>query len=462
MAKFENNLSKGNVVKQLIMFSLPLLASNIIQALYNVVDMLIVGRFSAEGMATINLSGVNIGGQATFMLTTLVIGLSVGATVLIGQYLGANDRQALKETIGTLFSSLTVLALFFTVAMLIFADPLLRLIQTPEESFQAAKDYLFVTTIGIIFIFIYNALSAVMRGMGDSKNPMIFVGIACGANVVLDLLFVAVFKLGAMGAAIATVISQALSVILCIIYLNKNDFVFKFNLQAFGFNKERLKLLIKVGVPSSIQNFAVTVSFLFLTAFVNTVGGVDASAAVGIVGKFNGFAILPGVAMSAAISAMAAQNFGAGELERAKQTMKTGIMIAMGISIPMFILVQLFPEAILQLFDDDPKMIAAGVEYLRTFSLDYLVVPIQFCLNGLFIGSGHTTFSLINGLMSSILIRIPASFLLGILANLGLMGIGLGAPLASLAAMILGIVFFFSGKWTKSTIINGEAPTVLE
>ncbi|MEN6316815.1 MAG: MATE family efflux transporter [Clostridiaceae bacterium] len=451
MSKFENNLSQGNVVKQLLAFSYPFLLSNLIQSFYSVADMIIVGRFSG----TISMSGVNIGSQVTFLITNMVFGLSVGATVLIAQYLGAGKKTDLKETIGTLFTSLFVLAIVLTVLIIAIEDPILQLIKTPAESYPEAKSYFFVTMLGTIFIFGYNALSAVMRGMGDSKNPLIFVTIACLVNVAFDLLLVAVFDMGAAGAAIATVASQAISMILCIIYLKRNDFVFDFKLSSFGFHKERLKLLLKIGIPTSIQNVATSFSFLFLTALVNSIG-VIASAAVGAVGKLNGFAILPAIAMSSSISAMSAQNIGAGEEKRATRTMKVGMLIAIIISSIIFVLVRFFPEIMLSAFSDDEEMIAQGVTYIKSFSFDYLIVPFVFSLNGLFIGSGHTTFSLINGVLSSLLIRIPASYIFGMALGYGLLGVGLGAPIASFLSLILGIWFYLSGRWKKAVIIHRQ------
>lgn len=450
MAKFENNLSKGNVLKQLVFFSLPFLISNIIQTLYSVADMIIVGQFAGP----LAMSGVNIGSQVTFLITNLVLGLCVGATVLIGQYLGAGDRDALKETIGTLFSSLFFLAIVLTLGVHFLKDGLLHLIKTPEESYSEAYDYFFVTNLGTVFIFGYNALSAVMRGMGDSKNPLIFVSIACVLNIVLDIILVSKFSMGAMGAAIATVISQAVSMILCIIYLAKSDFIFDFKLSSFKINKKRLKLLLKVGVPTSIQNVATSASFLFLTTLVNITGGAIASASVGAVGKLNGFAILPAVAMSSSVSAMSAQNLGAGEEKRAQKTMFLGMAIGGSISILAFIFIRLFPELCMSAFGNDPELIKNGVTYLKSFSLDYLVVPWLFCLNGLFIGAGHTTFSLINNSLSSILIRIPASYFFGVTLEGGLFGVGLGAPCASSAALVIAIWFYLSGKWKVMTIID--------
>lgn len=450
MKKFENNLSQGSVVKQLILFSLPFLLSNLIQSLYNFVDMVIVGQFCG----TISMSGVNIGSQLIFVISNMVFGLCVGATVLIGQYLGAGNKDAMRETIGTLLSTLVVVGIGLTAICLVLQNPILHLIKTPEESFKETQNYFFTTMLGTIFIFIYNALSAIMRGMGDSKNPLLFITIACVTNVVLDLLFVGVFHMGASGAAIATVIAQALSMFLCIFYLKKNNFIFDFKLSSFKFYPERLKTLLRIGIPTSIQNVATGASFLFLTSLVNGLGYV-ASAAVGAVSKINNFAILPAMAMSSSISAMSAQNIGAGEQQRAKKTLYVGMIISVIISFIVFVLIQLFPEYVFRIFDDDAEMISAGITYIRTFSLDYLIVPFVFCFNGLFIGAGHTTFSLISGIISALLVRIPAAYIIGIYLGYGLGGFGLGAPLASLISLILVIVFFVSGKWKKATILKG-------
>lgn len=276
----EKNLTEGSVAKQLILFALPFMLSNLIQTLYNVTDMLIVGIYSG----TVGISGVNIGGQVTFILTNIIIGLAVGGTVVIGQYLGAGDRKGMRETISTLLTFLLVAGIAFTVIMLILSDKVLNLLQTPKESYQQARNYLDVTLMGTIFIFGYNAFAAILRGLGDSKRPLIFVTIACLTNIFLDLLFVGVYGMEARGAAIATVISQAFSMILCIIYLKRSDFEFDFKLSSFKFYKERFAMLMKIGIPISIQNVIVNFSFLVLTTIANSMG-VNASAAVGIVGK---------------------------------------------------------------------------------------------------------------------------------------------------------------------------------
>lgn len=452
MSKFEKDLSQGSVAKQLILFALPFIISNVIQSLYSVADMVIVGQFAG----TVSMSGVNIGSQITLLMTNLVIGLSAGGTVLIAQYLGAGMKQELKETIGTLFTTLLVAAVVLTVFMLFFRTQALRLIKTPAESFDEANRYLLITTLGTLFIFGYNALSAVMRGMGDSKRPLYFVAIACVTNIVLDIVLVAGFHMAATGAALATIFSQAVSMILCIIYLKRNDFVFDFGLKSFGFHKERLQKLMQVGIPTTVQNVTVGISFLFLTAMVNSLG-VTASAAVGAVGKFNTFAILPALAISSAISAMSAQNIGAGEQKRAVDTMKTGMIMSICITVVIFVLARLFPGPILRMFANDDAMIAAGTVYMSTMTFDYLIAPFIFSLNGLYIGSGHTVFSLINSVLSSLAFRIPAAYIFGIVMELGLKGVGMGAPIASAAALVLGVIYFFSGKWKEATILAKEA-----
>jgi len=450
-ASIERNLTEGNVVEQLIRFALPFMLSNLIQTLYNVADMLIVGIYSG----TAGISGVNIGGQVTFILTNIIIGLTAGGTVVIGQYLGSGDRKGMRETISTLLTFLLVAGIGFTIIMLILSDGILMLLQTPEESYRQARDYLDVTLLGTIFIFGYNAFSAILRGLGDSRRPLIFVSIACTINVILDFLLVGVYCMEAKGAAIATVISQAISMILCIIYLKRSDFEFDFKLSSFKFYKERFNTIIRLGIPLSIQNVIVNFSFLVLTAIANGMG-VNASAAIGIVGKYNGFAILPAIAVGSSVSAMVAQNMGAGEIERAKKTFYTGVTIAFSITFIVFIITRIIPENILSIFDDDPDTIAAGVEYIRTFSIDYLIVPVTFCLNGLITGSGHTIISSICGILSSIGFRVPMAILFGLVMQKGMWGLGLAAPTASLASGLILFVFYATGRWKKNTVIRHE------
>ncbi|MDL2232312.1 MATE family efflux transporter [Ruminococcaceae bacterium OttesenSCG-928-L11] len=453
MSKFENNLTEGPVLSKLVRFSVPFLISNIVQSLYNVADMLIVGNFCGPAA----MSGVNIGGQVTFILTNLVIGLCSGGTILIAQYLGAGKKEDMEKTTATVFTVLVAAAAILTALMLFLKTPILRLIRTPEESFAEASSYLTVTVCGLIFIFAYNALSGIMRGMGDSKRPFVFVLVSCIANIGLDLLFVAGLSMGAFGAALATVISQAISMALCVAYMIRNKFVFDFKPSSFRVDKAKLSLIFQLGLPSAIQNTVSSISFTFITAMVNGYG-VYASAAVGAIGKFNGFAIMPAVAMSASISTMAAQNIGADKWDRAIKSCRIGVLVSAVIGVAVFVVVQLFPVQILSIFGTEPEMIAAGTAYIRTFSLDYLVVPFVFCINGLFTGAGHTMFSLINSMLSSLVLRIPVSYIFGNVLGWGLSGIGMGAPAATFGSLLVIIGFLISGRWRVNVVKQrGEA-----
>jgi len=450
MAKFGNDLSEGNVAKQLVSFSVPFLISNLVQSLYSVADMLIVGNFSG----TAAVSGVNIGSQITHVLTMLVLGFCTGGTILVSQYMGAHDEEGVKETISTLITALLIGGVAITAIMLVLIDPSLRLLETPAESYRNARDYLVVTVSGILFIFAYNAFSAIMRGMGDSKRPFYFVLVACIVNIVLDLVLVAGFGMGSFGAAVATVFSQAVSVVLCIIYLRSRNFVFDFHPKSFKINKAYLAKILRIGAPSAIQSGVTSISFMFITTLVNLTGGVNASAAVGIVGKFNGFAIMPASAMSASVSTMCAQNIGADKWDRAIKTCKIGTGIAWVIGICIFAVAQLFPAQILSLFDRNPEMIAYGVEYMRAFAFDYILVPFVFCVTSLFTGAGHTSFAMFSNMASALLLRIPAAYIFSTVFGLGLFGIGLGAPVASAGSIVFILCFLASGKWRVNKVIK--------
>ncbi|MDR1905243.1 MAG: MATE family efflux transporter [Treponema sp.] len=448
MDKIRNDLSQGRVFTKLVLFAVPFLASNIIQSFYNVADMLIVGNFSG----TVSMSGVNIGGQVTFILTNTIIGLCMGATVLIGQYVGSGNQSGLRRVTATIITLLLGAALFISALMLIFKEPILRLIRTPDESFVESNRYLTVTVIGIVFIFGYNALAGILRGMGNSRQPFYFVMASCITNVILDLIFVALFHWDAFGAALATVISQAMSMFLCIIYMIRNGFQFDFKPSSFKIYGDQLRLIFKIGLPTCIQNSVTSVSFLFITTIVNIVGGVSASAAVGAVGKFNSFAFMPTQALSASISAMSAQNIGAKRLDRAVQACRIGTAFSVCITYAFFVVVQIFPAAILRLFGDDPQMIQNGVTYLRSFSFDFLLIPFIFCINGFLIGGGHTMFTLINSMFSSVLLRVPICYFFGVTLNWNLLGVGMGAPAASAGVLLVIIIYLITGKWKHNAV----------
>ncbi|MBQ7122890.1 MAG: MATE family efflux transporter [Clostridia bacterium] len=442
--KFRQDLTKGSVGKQLIQFSIPFLLSNLLQAFYSVADMIIVGRLCG----THGITGVNIGSQINILVTGAAFGLAVGGTVLIAQYGGAHKYDEQRKTIGTLFTVYMILSVVVTAIMLALDNTLLDLLNTPKVAYTEAQNYYNICMAGMVFMFAYNVISAILRGMGDSKRPLYFVLIATIVNIIGDIILVGPFKMGAAGAAYATVAAQALSVILSLIYLVRNQFFAGYSKNDFKIDGAKLKMLLKLGLPSSVQQVVVSFSFLTLTALVNSLPNADiASACQGIGGKVNSFAVLPSLAMSSAVSSMAGQNIGAGETERAKKTMLTGMGIAFAISAIVFVIVQLFPEFIISLFDSNKDVISVGKEYLRFIALDYLFVPFVFCMNGLAIGAGYTNFALFNACFSSIIIRVPFAYLVVSFTSLGFNGIGLATGLASLASIVVGAIYVAIGKW---------------
>ena len=447
--KFRQDLTQGSVGKQLIKFSIPFLLSNLLQAFYSVADMIIVGRLCG----THGITGVNIGSQINILVTGAAFGLAVGGTVLIAQYGGAKKFDEQKKTIGTLFTAYIILAVICTAVMLLLGDTLLKLLNTPEVAYTEAFNYYMICMSGLVFMFAYNVISAILRGMGDSKRPLYFVLIATIVNIIFDVILVGPFKMGAAGAAIATVGAQALSVILSLIYLAKNHFFIGYHKSDFKIDGAKMKMLLKLGLPSSVQQLVVSFSFLTLTALVNSLPNADiASACQGIGGKVNSFAILPALAMSSAVSSMAGQNIGAGDAKRAKKTMLTGMGIAFAISMVVFVIVQLFPQQIISLFDTNEEVLKVGADYMRFIALDYIFVPFVFCMNGLAIGAGYTNFALFNACFSSILVRVPFAYLIVNLTNLGFNGIGLATGLASAASIVVGAIFVASGKWKNPKI----------
>ncbi len=373
--------------------------------------------------------------------------------MLIAQYGGAKKFDEQRKTIGTLFTAYMILAVICTAVMLLLGDTLLKLLNTPEVAYTEAINYYMICMSGLIFMFAYNVISAILRGMGDSKRPLYFVLIATIVNIIFDVILVGPFKMGAAGAAIATVGAQALSVVLSLIYLAKNHFFVGYRKSDFKIDGAKMKMLLKLGLPSSVQQVVVSFSFLTLTALVNSLPNADiASACQGIGGKVNSFAILPALAMSSAVSSMAGQNIGAGDAKRAKKTMLTGMGIAFAISMVVFVIVQLFPQQIISLFDTNEEVLKVGADYMRFIALDYIFVPFVFCMNGLAIGAGYTNFALFNACFSSILVRVPFAYLIVNLTNLGFNGIGLATGLASAASIVVGAIFVASGKWKNPKI----------
>jgi putative MATE family efflux protein len=445
----QNDLTEGGVTGLLVRFSGPFLLSMVIQQLYSMADMIIVSYFSGEA----SVVGVNNGGQLTFLATAMAIGLSVGGTILIGQYFGAKRMEDVRQTASTMLTSLLIAAALMIAIFLPMGGVFLQIMNLDpgSDSFSEARSYLSICVAGLPFIFMYNAISGILRGMGDSKRPLIFVSCACALNVGLDLLLVAGFKMGASGAAIATVISQAGSVVLSAVYLRGRGFLFDFKPKSFRISRDKFKQILKLGIPACLSQVAANLSFLLMTALLNGYGEVT-QAAAGLAGRFNGFAIMPALAVSNSVSMMSAQNLGAGRPDRALRTMKVGVVLALAVSSMVFLLARLFPGEIMSLLTTSEEVATVGVVYMNAFSWDYLIVPFAFCFMGLVNGAGHPRITLLNTFVSAVGLRMPTALLLSQNFGLGLTGVGLAAPAASVGSAVFLLCYILTGRWKKAAI----------
>lgn len=449
--KFQNDLTSGSVTKNLIKFATPFLLSNILQALYSVVDMIVVGQFGGKA----GITGVSIGGQVNILITGAANGLAISGTVLVAQYIGAKKKDEEKKTIGTMATMYLFLSVVITVVMLLVGKQMLILLKTPDSAFSETLSYLNICMTGTVFMFGYNAVCAVLRGMGDSKRPLWFVVIATIVNIVLDLVLVGGFKMGAAGAAYATIFAQAVSFVLSTIYLAKSGFFKGYTAKHFKIDKLKAKLLLKIGLPSAVQSLVISLSFMTLTALVNSLPNAEvASACQGIGGKINSFAILPGLAFSSAISAMAGQNLGAGQYDRAKKTMKIGMLCAVSVSVIVLIIVEAFPAEIFKIFTDDAEVIQTGISYMRLIAVDYIFASFMFAFNGLAIGAGQTAFALFNSFFNSIIVRVPLAYFAVYVLDMGFNGVGMSIGFASFLSVFIGLIYVKSGKWKKSKILT--------
>lgn len=432
----ENRLTEGNVYRVLLRFSVPFLIANCIQALYGAVDLAIIG-WTGHAAA---VAAVSTGTQVTQIITSLVSGLTLGSTILVGRFIGANREDLASKAIGTTLSVFMLVAMGLTVVMLVSVNGILTLLQTPQESFNYARQYVVVCSLGIFFICGYNAISAILRGYGDSKRPMIFVGLACILNVALDLLFVCVFDWGVQGVAAATVLSQALSMVCCIYSMKKNRFIFDFKWRSFKIDSGLCKELGKIGIPISLQECMVRLSFLYLTSITNSLG-VAAAAAVGIASKYDVFAMLPATSMSSALAAITAQNCGANRLDRVHQSLKVGLAFALCCSCLFFLWAQISPASMIGMFSQDSVIIQTGIPFFKTCSFDYLAVAFVFCLNGVLNGREKTTFTMISYCFGAIAMRMPLIYLAARYFPDNLAAIGMIAPTVSGVMAIYTLIY---------------------
>lgn len=437
----ERNLTSGSVFKNIIFFSLPYLLSYFLQTLYGMADLYIIGQFDAVN----HITAVSVGSQVMHMITVMIVGLAMGATVSIGQAIGANKKNEVSELTGSTITMFMAGSVITAGILLLFVDNIVSIMATPAEAVAGTKVYLTICFIGIPFITAYNILSSIFRGMGNSKSPMYFIAVACVANILLDYLFIGVMGLGSAGAALGTTLSQTISVIVALAAILKNKTTLTLKKCHFKPQWKAMKKVLQIGIPVALQDGFIQIAFLIITVIANHRGLNDA-AAVGIVEKIIGMLFLVPSSMLSAVSALAAQNIGAGKQERAQKTLWYAICICVLFGTIFSIAVLFGAEPIIGLFSKDATVILLGSQYIRGYIFDCLFAGIHFCFSGYFCACGKSGISFLHNVLSIILVRIPGAYLASKLYAHTLFPMGLAAVFGSILSSAICIIFYIKNK----------------
>ena len=432
----KSDFTQGSILKKLVFFMLPVLGALVLQAAYGAVDLLVVGRFGS----TSGLSAVSTGSQVLNLVTFVVIQFAMGITVLIARYLGEKRPEQIGSVIGGAVLVFTCISIGLFILMVCFARPISILMQAPTEAVDLTADYVRICGSGIFFIVAYNLMSAIFRGLGDSKSPLLFVLVACIVNVAGDLVLVAGFHKDAAGAALATVLAQALSVVFAVVLLVKKELPFAIKNSDFRFNPQCKKFL-KIGLPLALQECLTQLSFLALCAFVNRLG-LEASSGYGVACKIVNFAMLVPSALMQSMASFVSQNVGAGKTKRAKKSMVTGIGVGLAVGCVVFLLVMFKGDVLAGFFSTDAAVIQNGYDYLKGFALETIVTAVLFSMIGYFNGNNKTLWVMAQGLIQTLLVRLPLAYFMSIQPNASLTKIGLAAPISTIVGIILNVGFF--------------------
>ena len=438
MRSEKNDFTQGSFLKKLAAFMLPILGALVLQAAYGAVDLLVVGRFGS----TIGLSAVSTGSQVLNLVTFVVTQLAMGVTVLIARYLGEKKPELIGSVIGGAAVVFTLLSAVLFVVMVGFARSISVLMQAPAEAVALTASYVRICGSGIFFIVAYNLLAAVFRGLGDSKSPLLFVLVACVVNIIGDLVLVAGFHLDAAGAAIATVAAQAVSVVCAVVILLKKKLPFTIRKSDFRLNLQSRKFL-SIGLPLALQEFLTQLSFLALCAFVNRLG-LEASSGYGVACKIVNFAMLIPSSLMQSMASFVSQNMGAGNPKRAKKAMFTGIGIGLAFGCAMFALVFFRGDLLSNVFTTDAAVIQNAFAYLKGFAPETLATAVLFSMVGYFNGSDKTVWVMVQGLVQTLLVRLPMAYIMSIQPNANLTMIGLAAPTSTVVGIVLNVCFFLA------------------
>ena len=450
---FVTDFTSGPIVSSLIGFATPLFLASLLQAVYNMVDMIIVGH----AMGKVGLSAVSVGGDLITLLTFLAMGFANAGQVIISQYLGAGKRGSISRFVAALFSFLLFFAFALGLLFFLLRGPLLRIMNTPPEAWEEAYNYMTICLYGLMFIFGYNASSAVLRGLGDSRHPFLFIGIASITNVILDLLFVMGFGMGAGGAALATVISQAFSFVCCAVLVIRRRDLFGLSFSASDFvNPDPIMLeqLMKLGIPMALKSLSIQLSKIFVNSFINSYG-VAVSAFAGIANKLTVISNTLSNALNTSGSTMIGQNLGAKNYERVPKIICAVLILSVSIAAVMTAVLVCFPKQLFSVFTADPEVISIGMTYIPIGVLMFFGAALRTPSNALINGSGNYRVNLFCAILDAVIMRIGFAVLFGLVLGMKHLGFWLGDALAGYTPFVIFLFFYFSGKWKKN-IVEGN------
>ena len=441
------DFTTGTIWKQLAIFTLPLYLSNLLQIVYQMVDMVIVGQV----LGAVGLAAVSIGGDISHFMAFVAMGFGSAGQVLIAQLLGRKDIARVGKFIANMLSFMLTASIFLTIICLALQKTFLHLMNTPAEAFQGALDYSTVSMLGTFFLYGFNMTGAILRGLGDSKHPFIFISIAAILNLILDLLFIIRFDMAEFGAALATIISQAVSFIFCAVFLYRNRASLGFEIHArdfFHWDRLLLGSLIGLGIPMAIKGAAIQTSKLFVNSWINSFG-VAVAAFAGIANKLGGMSMLLSNAMNTAGASMVGQNLGAEKYDRVMKIVKLIAVVTLTLATMLSVILYVFPREIFSMFTNDPEVIEIGFEYLPIGVLIFFGAACRCPMNALINGSGDTRMNFLTALFDGIILRIGLAVLFGLYLEMNYFGFWLGDALAGFTPLWLGLFFIFSGRWKR-------------
>lgn len=433
----ERNLTTGSVFKNIFYFSLPYLLSYFLQTLYGMADLFIVGQFDG----TASITAVSIGSQVMHMLTVMIVGLAMGATVTIGRAVGENRNDKAANVIGNTIAIFLLGSAVATLFLVVLVKPVVSFMSTPAEAVEGTVAYLTICFLGIPFITAYNVISSIFRGLGDSKSPMYFIAVACAANIIFDYILIGGFHMGAAGAALGTTLAQTISVIVAFIAILKQKTGLQLQKADFKPRREVAAPIFKVGIPVALQDGFIQISFIVITVIANRRGLADA-AAVGIVEKVIGVMFLVPSSMLSSVSALAAQNIGAGKPDRARLTLRYAILFCVGFGVVMSVLTQFQAPAIVGIFEEDAQVIRLGSQYLRSYVWDCIFAGIHFCFSGYFCACARSGISFLHNSLAIVLVRIPVAYFASERYADTLFPMGMAAPAGSALSVVICVIAY--------------------